>query len=595
MRSIRGPRGRARDHLPFPYAAFPIGGALVAARFAHERGDTFYSSRILHAREDVMAQHTRRLARPLFAPKSAARRPTQSRSSSFWRGWPGLVFSALLLTLSLAACGGTNGSSSIKTGGTLNVGLDSDAVKLDPLQSTALVDRQVMLNMYDTLVRVDAQNKIQPDLATNWSYPSPTELDFTLRSDVKFWDGTPFNADAVVTNINRILNNQTSPRYGEVSSISSVQAVDSTHVKFTLSKPFAPLLAALTDRAGMMLSPQQINAGEDFVNAPKNAGSGPFMFSEWVKGDHLTLVKNPNYWGKTASGSQLPYLDKIVYHPITNESVMFTNLETSTIQVAEGLGSTDVKSAQSNSSLVYKQAPALSFFGIELNTQAAPFNNANARRAVAWGVNRQEIVTSVLQNVGVVSQGPLSPSSWAYSASIAPYSYNTANAKAALQQGNISNLTFTLLIASGSPETAQLASFLQQELQGAGITMNIHQETFSSLLSDSAAHNYQAALLGWSGRPDPDGNMYNWFHTGGGFNDMQYSNPQVDAALDAARASSDTTTRASDYQQAEKLMLADSPYVFLYHGVSIQATTKNVQGYTILPTGIMEFEQVWLS
>jgi peptide/nickel transport system substrate-binding protein len=124
--------------------------------------------------------------------------------------------------------------------------------------------------------------------------------------------------------------------------------------------------------------------------------------------------------------------------------------------------------------------------------------------------------------------------------------------------------------------------------------MNIHQETFSSLLADSAAHNYQAALLGWSGRPDPDGNMYSWFHTGGGFNDMQYSNPQVDTLLDAARVSNDQTQRATDYQQAEALMLQDAPYVFINHGVSIQATSKTVQGYTVLPTGIMEFAQVSL-
>ncbi len=538
-------------------------------------------------------------ARPVFAlfrstptDRAATRRPT-----SLWRKPLLSLVSAGMLALTLAACGGTSTSTTggaVKTGGTLNVGLDSDVVKLDPVKSTALVDRQVMLNIYDTLVRVDAQNKIQPDLATSWSYTSPTQLVFTLRSDVKFQDGTPFNADAVVTNINRILNDHTSPRYSEISSVASVTAVDPTHVQFNLSKPFGPLLAALTDRAGMMLSPQAISSGEDLVNAPKNAGSGPFEFVNWVKGDHLTLQRNPNYWAKSSTGASLPYLDKIVYHPITNESVMYTNLQTNTIQAADVIGPTDVAAAKSNPALIYKQIPALSFYGIELNTQAAPFNNVHARRAVSWGVNRQEIVSSVLHNVGVVAQGPISPSSWAYSSSIAPYSYNPANAKAELQQAGMSSLTFTLIIPSGSPATAQLAQFLQSELQGAGITMNIKQETFSSLLSDSAAHNYQAALLGWSGRPDPDGNFYPWFHTGGGFNDMQYSNPQVDSLLDAARSSNDQAQRATDYQQAEKLMLQDAPYVFLYHGVSIQATTKNVQGFTILPTGIMEFEQVSL-
>ncbi|HEX8730934.1 MAG TPA: ABC transporter substrate-binding protein [Ktedonobacterales bacterium] len=532
-------------------------------------------------------------ARPAF-PLS---RSSGRTAPSLWRNSLLSLISIGVLALSLAACGGPagGGTGSIKTGGTLNIGLDSDAVTLDPLKSTALVDRQVMLNMYDTLVRVDTQNRIQADLATSWSYPSPTQIVFTLRSDVKFEDGSPFNADAVVTNINRILNTPTSPRHSEISSVSSVKAVDATHVQFNLTKPFAPLLAALTDRAGMMLSPQAIASGKDLASDPKNAGSGPFEFSEWVKGDHLTLARNPNYWEKSASGASLPYLDKLVYHPITNESVMYTNLETNTIQVAQVVAPTDVAAAKANPALIYKQIAGLSFFGIELNTQAAPFNNVHARRAVSWGVNRQEIVTSNLHGVGVAAQGPISPTSWAYSSSIAPYSYDTSKAKAELQAGGISSLTFTLLISSGSPAIAQQAQFLQQELQGAGITMNIKQETFASLLADSAAHNFQAALLGWSGRPDPDGNMYSWFHTGGGFNDMQYSNPQVDAALDSARTTNTQSQRAQDYQQAETLMLQDAPYIFLYHGVSIQATSKNVQGYTLLPTGIMEFAQVSLS
>jgi peptide/nickel transport system substrate-binding protein len=245
--------------------------------------------------------------------------------------------------------------------------------------------------------------------------------------------------------------------------------------------------------------------------------------------------------------------------------------------------------------LVYKQIPALSFNGFMLNVKAGPLANAHVRRAIEWGVNRDEIVTSVLDNIGVVSQGPLPPSSWAYSASIAPYSYSTSNAKSELQQAGMSSATFTLLVTSGSPLNAQEAQFLQQELAPAGITVNIKQETFTTILSDTAAFNFQAALIGWSGRPDPDGNMYNWFHTGGGFNDMQYSNSQVDTLLDDARASSDQAHRAQDYQQAEQLMLQDAPYVFINHGVSIQATTKNVQNFPLLPSGMMPFAMTYLS
>ena len=508
-----------------------------------------------------------------------------------------IVSVIILFTTVLVACGGSPPATPSKYNGKIGVGLDSDAVTLDPLKSSAFVDRQVMLNLYDTLVRLDEHNAIVPDLATSWSFTAPTQLVFTLRTDVKFQDGTPFNADAVVFNINRILSTPSSPRFSEMSNVQSVVTVDSSHVRFELKKPFSPLLATLTDRSGMMLSPAVVQKlGDNLGNGPVNAGSGSFMFSEWVKGGHLTIVRNPHYWMKDAQGNALPYLQSIRYLPITNESVMFSNLETGTINVAEVLGPNDVASAKSNPTLIYKQAPALSFFGIMLNTKAAPFNNLHIRKAVEWGVNRQEIVHSVLKDIGVVAQGPLSPVSWAYSSSIAPYTYNVSNAKSELAQGGKpGGITFTLLIASGSPVTTQEAEFVQSELQPAGITVNIKQETFATLLNDTdpSTHNFQAAILGWSGRPDPDGNMFSWFHTGGGFNSMLYSNPQVDALLEKGRTDSDQAQRASDYQQAEQMILNDASYVFINHGVNIQATTKNIQNFTLLPTGILEFTNVF--
>jgi peptide/nickel transport system substrate-binding protein len=506
------------------------------------------------------------------------------------------------LLVVLAGCGSSTASGKPNgpvTGGTINVGLNSDAVTLDPLKSSALVDRQVMLNMYDTLVRVDAQNNVQPDLATSWTYTNPTQLVFTLRSDVKFQDGTPFNADAVVFNINRILQAASSPRKSELSSVKSVTSVDATHVQFNLKAAFSPLLATLTDRAGMMLSPTVVQANPDIPNNPLKAGSGPFQFKEWIKGDHLTIERNPSYWQKDSAGRALPYLAAVNYRPITDGNVMATNLSTATIQVAQGLSPQAVASAKTNSSLIYKQIPGLSFFGIMLNTKQAPLDDVHVRRAIAWAVNRDEIVTSVLLNNGVVAQGPISPSSWAYSASIAPYTHDVNKAKAELAQAanGGANVSFTMLIASGDPTGAQEASFIQSELKEAGINVDIKPETFATLLTDTDATkpNFQAATLGWSGRPDPDGNMYSWFHTGGGNNSMQYSNSTVDGLLEDARAQSTQSQRATDYQNAEKQILDDSSYVFINHGVAVQASTTKVHNFQILPTSIIVLTQVWLA
>jgi peptide/nickel transport system substrate-binding protein len=454
-----------------------------------------------------------------------------------------------------------------------------------------------MLNLYDTLVRVDAKNNVQPELATSWQYPSPTELVFTLRTDVTFQDGTPFNADAVVFNIKRILSTPSSPRLSEISTVKDVVAVDASHVRFDLTTAFAPLLLTLTDRAGMILSPKAVQGLGDtaLATTPTNAGSGPFVFKEWVKGDHLTVLRNAHYWKKDSDGQALPYLSSVTYRPITDSTVEYTNLQTGNIDVADAINPNLVAQAKANPDLIYKQQASLSFGGFMLNTQAPPLNNVNVRQAIAWGVNRDEILNTVLKGVGVTAQGPLSPGSWAFDSSFAPFSYDVDKAKAALQQSGQSNVSFTLLIASGSPLGTQEAEFIQAELKPVGITVNIKEEVFATLLDDTAAHNFQAALVGWSGRPDPDGNTYAWFHTGGGFNDMQYSNPQVDSLLESARTSNDQATRAQDYIQAQQLLVNDAPYIFLTHGVSIQATSKKVQNFLLLPTGIMEFASVYVS
>ncbi len=165
-----------------------------------------------------------------------------SRCARTQKAFISLVIISITLVATLAACGGSAApsSTSSKYGGNIKVGLDADVTTLDPLKSSSLYDRQVMLNIYDTLVRLNANNSIVPDLATSWVYNSPTQLVFTLRTDVKFQDGTPFNANAVVFNINRILNTPTSPRYSEISSVTSVVATDSSHVQFNLKAPFSP-------------------------------------------------------------------------------------------------------------------------------------------------------------------------------------------------------------------------------------------------------------------------------------------------------------------------------------------------------------------
>lgn len=501
----------------------------------------------------------------------------------------------------LSACGGNNASPNTtsnqpKKGGNLSVGLIAEPTILDPLTSVSAYDADIMVNIYDTLFKYDLHNTIQPELVSSYNYTSPTVLNLMLRSGVTFHDGTPFNADAVIFNLNRFLNDKTSPRYTDVVNIASVQKVGDLQVHILLKQPFAPLLNVLTGSVGMMLSPAVIQKlGKGLGNAPVSAGSGPFMFVEWIKGDHLLLKANPHFWQKDAQGNSLPYLQSIRYRTITNGTVMYTNLETAQIQVASAIDPNEVAAAKSNPSLIYRQVPGPGFASLFINNAAPPMNNVHVRRAIAWGINRQEILDHVFQGIGSVAQGPLSPVSWAYNKNISAYTYDPAKAKAELAQSGLTNVSFTLLTQSGTPTALQEAQFIQSELQPIGINVTIKQETFTADVTDLQTFHYQVEALGWTGSLDPDGSTYPLFTTTGGFNYTKYSNPQVDTLLNAARTATDQAQRITDYQQAEQLIVQDVPFVFIYYPAVYQATTSNVKNYSLYPNGPIDFTSVYLA
>lgn len=488
----------------------------------------------------------------------------------------------------LAACGGSAGSSSSsgtpKSGGTATIALESELRTLDPLDSSLLVEREVFYNMYDSLFTIDPSLKIQPGLVKSWDVSDPMNYKFTLQSGVKYQDGTAFNAQSVKDNIQRYQTASTSRRKSDLASVGSVEVVDETHVTFHLKRPDATLLATLVDRAGMMLSMAAVQAGgQNFSLAPTGAGSGPFEFVEWKRNDHLTLKKNPSYW-KTG----LPYLDGVTYRAIPDVNAILAALKTGDIDIARTIAPKDVASLKADSTFIYRDTPAIGFNGFELNTGVAPFNDPAKRQAVALAIDRYEVLKNINFNIGVVGFGPIPPSSWAFDSTEKIYDHaDAAKAKAAA-----TGFTFTYKTTS-DPINQQLAALLQSELAAAGITMNIQTEEFATYVQECANHQFQACNVNWSGRIDPDGNTYAWWHTKGDFNDSLYSNSQVDAWLEDARVNTDQNKRKQDYINAQKQIVADAPYVFTVFGVSAQISDTKIHGFTLYPDLMIRMASVW--
>ena len=505
----------------------------------------------------------------------------------------GAVLSLVVALLLVAACGGGGGGGGTQSNtppGTLEVGLEAEPPELDPNLSSAYVDRQVMASIYDRLVDIDENGKIVPMLAESYEVSGDgTVYTFKLRQGVQFHDGEPFDAEAVKFNLERY-QEEDSVRSTEIEPVESVEAVDDSTVRVTLKRPFAPFLAVLTDRAGIMVSPKAVEEGGGRVSK-KPVGTGPFEFVERVRGDHITVKKNPDYW---QDGQ--PKLDEIVYNGIDDENVQYQNLQSGELDLIDSIPFVNFKDLQESGDFRVSVVPGLGYQGFYLNTRQPPFDNKALRQAVYRLVDREAIVKAVLRDVGgSPANSPFSKQSFAYSEESDAYPEPSVEAaKKLLKEGGEPNgFSFTYK-TDPSPASQQLGQVVQNNLKKAGIDVKLEQLEFGTLLEDSSSGDFEALALGWSGRIDPDLNIYDFVTTNGDFNDSGYGNPKVDRLLNEARTISDEGRRKDLYTQAMEILHEDVPYVYTYHSNTTTdfAMHPSVKGFTAYPDGILRLADV---
>jgi peptide/nickel transport system substrate-binding protein len=478
-------------------------------------------------------------------------------------------------------------------GGTMRVGLGVDVTLLDPHLSGSKIDRQVYHNLYDPLLLLDDKLGIQPNLAESWQTPDPKTLILKLRQGVKFHDGTDFNAEAARINFDRMANDPKSVRKGEVANIATAEVVDPLTLKLNLKQPDASLLATLTDRAGMMISPTALNKlGADLQHDATGAGTGPFQHVEWVPDDHLLLKRNEAYWNKDGG----PYFDQIRYRPIPDDTVKLQSLQGGEIDALDYLAPRNVSIAKGDANLVVIDVPSLAAFWYMLNTTKPPFDNKAARQALIYALDIDAIVKGVYLGIGVSANGPISPSSWAYDDSIKPVKRDLDKAKALLAEaGQPNGYTFTHMIIN-TPFEIQQGEVVKAQLAEAGITANVQPVDGATQLSAGNNKTYQMTTYNWSGRPDPDGNTYQFFHTtpGVSLNWSGISNPQLDQLLEQTRQVTDHAERKKLYSQAIQIMRDEAATPFIVHPTEPKALSPKVQGYIPNPDGMLRLKDVWL-
>ena len=485
-----------------------------------------------------------------------------------------------------------------RRGGTLRAGLDSDPPNMDPHRSTAAVDRQVFQSLYDKLVDTDQNLAIVPMLATSWTIsPDGKTVTLTLRRGVKFHDGTPFNADAVVYNFGRMRDpNFPSARRSEIGPIQKVAAVDPSTVQITLDRPYSPLLYVLTDRAGMMVSPAAAQKeGTDFALHP--VGTGAFRFVEKLPQDHVTLERTPDYW---MSGA--PYLERVIYRPFTDDNARVANVKSGDVDIINIVPLPQVKqlakeAAEPGARFRLLEHGAFQWQGIWLNTTKPPFDNKMLRQAFNATIDRDVIANVVLQGAAYPAYSFFPTGTPAYDPTWKIPARNIPLAKEKLQAaGQPGGFAFTILTLPGEQQQA-IAQAVQAMAAEAGIRMNIQIVEFGTMLQTMGNLQHQAGLLGWSGRPDPDFDIYPFVTKSGigAFNFAGYSDSQVQPLLDAARLLNDMAQRKRAYRQVTEKLADDVPYAWLYFPKEYKLVSTKVQGFVQVPDGMMRFQTVSLT
>ena len=467
----------------------------------------------------------------------------------------------------------------------LRIGLNDDPDALDPTISRAYTGRLVFAALCDKLFDVTPDLKVVPQLATGYEWAKDGKsVTLKLRPGVKFHDGEPLNAEAVRFNIDRHINTPGSFRKPEIGEIKGVEVVNDLTVRFTLAEPLVPLIAALTDRAGMMVSPKAARElGDKFGTRPVCAG--PYKFVERVAQGKIVVERFADHWDKASI-----FVDRVEFVPILDSTARLASLRSGDLTMIERVSPTDLKQIRDDAKLKVSGVPELGFQVVRLNVNNGPkakvFSDVRVRQAVDLSIDRATLVKTVFNDEYIPGNQFVSPSNVYYNAKAPVRKRDVAKAKQLLREAGHPSLTFTLIVPP-ERDRQEASLILQAMLAESGITMNIQTQENVTMLQAGRRGDFEAYFTFWSGRPDPDGNIYTHYTCAGAQNDSRYCNQEFDGLVSKARHVADPAERKKLYDKASEILVRDVPGIHLWHRRVFTGYSARVQGFTPHPDGII--------
>jgi peptide/nickel transport system substrate-binding protein len=469
----------------------------------------------------------------------------------------------------------------------LRIGLADDPDILDPSLARTYAGRIVFASFCDKLFDIDEKLNVVPQLALSYeTLENGKEVVIKLRPNVKFNDGEPFDAEAAKFSLERHLTLPASFRKPELAALDHVDVVDPLTIKLVLKSPFSPLISQLTDRAGMMMSPKAAKeAGDKFGLKPVCVGA--YKFVERVPQDRMVFEKSDLYWNKDNV-----FIDKIVYLPIIDATVRLANLKSGALDLIERLLATDIKDVRGDTRLKLSTALSLGYTGITINiandkARGGLSQSAKVREAFDLAIDREALNQVVFNGEFVPGNQWVNPEHPYYQKKFPVRGRDVAKAKALIKEAGVTTpIAVDFMVPKGA-ETEAVAQVVQSMAAEAGFDLKIRLTEFATSLKQSEVGEYQAYLIGWSGRTDPDGNSYIFFRSKAPQNNSGIANPEVDKLLDDARLTSDMAARKAIYEKVAGAVLEEHPIVYIYHARVLIAHTNKLDGYKQMPDGLV--------
>ncbi|WDV44955.1 ABC transporter substrate-binding protein [Clostridiaceae bacterium M8S5] len=503
----------------------------------------------------------------------------------------------VLSTVLLSACGDNPKKDDKKADNdkpkTLIYARGADSVGLDPAYVSDGESAKVTCNIYEGLLRYkEGTTEVEPALATDWKVSEDgKEYTFNLRKDVKFHDGTPFNADAVLFSVERQLPPKRTSDMPYASftygAVEKVEKVDDYTVKFILKDKYTPFLANM---AMALAAPIACPNGKNLASNP--IGTGPYKFVKWDKGQSITLEKNNEYWGEKAK------IDKVIFKITKENSVRASELIAGSVDIIDGVDPNDVKQMEDNKLNVIKQN-GMNINYMAFNCERKPFDDPKLRQAISYAINREELVKYLYQGYSEMANSYMPDFIPGYNNDIKPYEYNVEKSKQMLKELGKENLEIKIICYSNprpyNPVGQKLAEAIQNYLSKVGVKATIDVYPWKEYKQKVRQGEGDILFNGWIGDNGDADNFLSLLDSKeieGGLNSANFGSEKVDELLAKARTLPNGEERNEVYKKAQEELTKEAPWLPISHATDMAATAKNIKGFKLHPTGVVNISKI---